>query len=127
MTIAFITEVYLPTASSTVRSIESQRQALEQHGHTVRIIAPSPVGIRLEQKMVHTIPSVPFPGDSGYHLTFPALSNAGPLIEQADIVHAHHPFTMGSWAQQLARQYHKPFVFTKPKILQGKKISLKIQ
>lgn len=112
MNIVFITEAYLPITNGVVHVIQLASTELLKRGHTVRIIAPSPTGVHPRSNIVHYVPSIPFPGSSGYQLAFPVFSTASKLIERADIVHTHHPFTMGSWAQGIARKHHKPFLFT---------------
>jgi glycosyltransferase involved in cell wall biosynthesis len=112
MNIVFITEAYLPITNGVVHVIQLTSEELVRRGHHVRIIAPSPVGVHPKSRIVHYVPSVPFPGGSGYQLAFPVFSTANKLIEQADIVHTHHPFTMGSWAQSVAHNNKKPFLFT---------------
>lgn len=112
MRIVFVTEVYLPVTNGVVHVIQLASNELQKRGHTVHIIAPSPSGVHPKSNNVHYVPSLPFPGGSGYHLAFPTFSSAAQLIEKADIVHTHHPFTLGSWAQRISQKIHKPFLFT---------------
>ena len=112
MNIVFVTEAYLPITNGVVHVIQLASEELHRRGHTVKIIAPAPSGVHPKSRFAHYVPALPFPGGSGYQLAFPVFSTANKLIEQADIVHTHHPFTMGSWAQNIAKDRRKPFLFT---------------
>ncbi len=112
MTIAFVTETYLPTVNGVVHAIELSARELTRRGHRVRIIAPSTHGVHVRSKELYTVPAMPFPGATGYQLAFPKFSTADRILRRADIVHTHHPFTMGLWAQRIAAQAGKPFLFT---------------
>lgn len=112
MTIAHITESYRPTSTRVAHHIELLERAMGAQGHTVRVIAPVAHGVRLRTDSIRYVPSIPFPGASDYQLTFPTLSNAETVLHDADIIHTHHPFAMGSWAQLVAARLGKPLVFT---------------
>lgn len=112
MTIAFVTETYHPTINGVVNAIDGLADALQRRGHRVRIITPAHPGVRLQSPLVHHVPALPFPGGSGYQLAFPRFSDAHRILREADIIHTHHPFTMGTWAQRIAAEAGKPLVFT---------------
>lgn len=112
MRVVLLTEAYLPIKNGVVHCVKMIRDELERLGHDVHIIAPDPHNVRIKDKRVHYVPALPFPGKSGYQMAFPAMSHVKPFLEKADIIHSHHPFTLGSWGQKIAKANNVPFVFT---------------
>lgn len=111
MRVVFITECYHPIRNGVVNCIDLIKNELNQLGHEVTIIAPSLNNDH--QKDLIQVPSFNISGNRGYHLCFPAFSRqAVQAIRECDVVHSHHPFTMGLWAQNLAKKYKKPFLLT---------------
>lgn len=112
MTIAFVTESYLPATTRPVRELKLLEEQLRLRGHRTRVITPPTAGVRLRDSAVRYVPAIPFPGSSSYQLTFPALSNAAPVLRDADVIHIQQPFVLGSWAQTIAQRLGKPTVFS---------------
>lgn len=112
MKIVLLTEAYLPIKNGVVHSVELLANELSLLGHQVKIISPNPHSVHHHDRRAFHVPAIPLPGRSGYQISFPQYSSAQHIIESADIVHAHHPFILGSWGQKLARAQKIPFVFT---------------
>lgn len=112
MRVALITEAYIPIKNGVVHVVELSKNELKRRGHQVKIITPTNDQIHTSKDGVVRVPSIPLPGGNGYRFSFPNLSDAEKIIEKSDIIHSHHPFVMGHWAQKLAKKYKKPFLFT---------------
>jgi glycosyltransferase involved in cell wall biosynthesis len=114
MTIAMFTNNYLPHVGGVARSIVTFTERYRARGHRVVLITPHEAGSAPDPDVV-TVPSL--------HLINTADNVAVPLlvpgivakaIEAAppDIVHAHHPFLLGTTAAVAAAQQNVPLVFT---------------
>ena len=112
MRIALITEAYTPIKNGVVHVVELSKNELQNRGHLVKVITPTNEKVHSNKNGIVDVPSIPLPGGSGYRLSFPRLSDAEKILKKADIIHTHHPFVMGRWAQKLAEKYQKPFLFT---------------
>lgn len=112
MRIVLLAEVFKPIQNSVTLSVELIKSELVKFGHDVRIITPNPRNVQLSDKRVYHVPGIPFPGNSGYQMSFPELSDASKIMEKADVIHAMEPFILGKWGQKIAIQNNIPFVFT---------------
>jgi 1,2-diacylglycerol 3-alpha-glucosyltransferase len=112
MRIALFTEGYHPYLNGVVTSIETQRAALARAGHQVTIFAPSYPGHHDRDEAVVRLPSIGW-GSECYRLLSPLARSRDVLAGgRFDIVHSHHPFTMGTLAVRLARKHDLPLVYT---------------
>lgn len=111
MRIAFFSECYQPVLNGVVTSITTLREALQACGHTVYVIAP---GERQpdDDADVFRLPELPFPRHP-YHFArpFPRLHMDFARLG-VQIVHCHHPFTVGRLGADTARKYNLPMVYT---------------
>ncbi len=111
MRIALFSECYSPVANGVVTSVETLRSTLIAQGHRVYLFAPgSP---QPEDDIdIFRLPELPFPRHP-YHLArpFPRPHVDFSLLE-ADIVHCHHPFTVGRLGSEMARKHNLPLVYT---------------
>ncbi len=112
MRIAFLTEIYSPIKNGVVHAVQLSRDELRRRGHDVAIIAPLTPGIRTGDHAVYSVPAVPLPGNTGYTLPVPQLSGLSRVLSSVDIIHTHHPFSLGMWGQRVARKFNKPLIFT---------------
>ncbi len=112
MHIVLVTETYLPHQNGVVQMVRLTAGELRKRGHRVSIIAPVHYRKPLDEPGLVAIPALPLPGTQGYSFALPTLSQAHRVIAAADLVHTHHPFVLGSWAQRQARAHTLPFVFT---------------
>jgi glycosyltransferase involved in cell wall biosynthesis len=112
MKIAFLTEAYDPFINGVVTSIKTLRKALERQGHEVVIFAPAYPGHEDHDPKVVRLPSVRWLRGH-YPSLSPLARNLDVLAEQGfDIVHSHHPFTMGQLGVRLARKHGLPLIYT---------------
>jgi len=111
MKIAIFTECYEPVITGVVHSIESTKKGLESLGHQVFIITPDYGKKNLKDEGIIPCPSIPL-GSTGYHFVYSFPLKARRIAEEADILHTHHPFTLGQRARKIARGQKKPLLFT---------------
>ena len=112
MRIALFTEGYDPFVNGVVTSIKTLRSALERQGHETVIFVPEYPGHDDHDPKVVRLPSLRW-----LKLHYPSLSplarNLDVLAGQEfDVVHSHHPFTMGQLAARLARKHGLPLIYT---------------
>ncbi len=111
MRIALFSECYSPVANGVVTSVATLRSALRAQGHRVFLFAPGTPQADDDEDIIR-LPELPFPRHP-YHLArpFPRLHfDFGAL--DLDVVHCHHPFTVGRLGADLARKYNLPLVYT---------------
>jgi glycosyltransferase involved in cell wall biosynthesis len=112
MKIAFFTEGYDPFINGVVTSIKTLRSALERQGHEVLIFAPEYPRHGDHDPKVVRLPSVRWL-KAHYPSLSPFARNLDVLAGQGfDLVHSHHPFTMGQLAVRLARKHGLPLIYT---------------
>jgi glycosyltransferase involved in cell wall biosynthesis len=51
-------------------------------------------------------------GKTGYTWVYDFPSRYEKIASDLDILHTHHPFTMGTYARKIAQKFHKPLLFT---------------
>ncbi len=115
MRIGFFTDSYLPNVDGVVRSLLTNREALERRGHFVSVYASSARKTKRanHDSHVHYFPGVSFPLYKQYKIAlqpFNALSIA--RRERLQIVHCHGIASMGVTAKATARALRLPLVGT---------------
>src|SRR5436190_13652926 len=111
MRIAFFSECYTPVTNGVVTSMVTLRRTLREWGHTVHVFAPGTPQPDDGAEIVR-LPELPFPRHP-YHFArpFPRL-NFDFRALGVEIIHCHHPFTVGSLGADLAEKYGLPMVYT---------------
>ncbi len=115
LSIAMVTNNYLPFIGGVPISIDRLRRGLEQLTHRVLIVAPSYPGQQDEGMDVIRVPSLL---SMGRHGEFRLANPLSPRIRRGlkrfrpDLIHIHHPFWLGWVAQWHARRLKVPTVFT---------------
>jgi len=117
LTIAFVTNNWIPYSGGVVSSITTAVNELRSRGHTVFIITLDFLGS--EQPAEKNTVRLPCFGRFLYkknHMAFPwrmhtALRKHLAQIKP-DLVHVHHPFLLGPAAVKAARALNVPVVFT---------------
>ncbi len=114
--IAFYTDTFLPAHDGVVTSIMNFRKELMKRGHEVYIFAS---GINKTKQMIadkkdiYIIKGMKFKKYPQYNLALMPFTSASKLTEiNPDIVHAHTPFIMGTWALAMAKMNKIPIVST---------------
>jgi glycosyltransferase involved in cell wall biosynthesis len=112
MKIGIFTECYEPQINGVVHSIGNTKRGLTKLGHKVYIFAPDYKERNPRERNVYHCPSLPLPGKVGYHLVFPLPDEIKKIASKMDVIHTHHPFTMGRYASEIALANNLPLLFT---------------
>lgn len=111
MRIALFSECYRPVTNGVVTSVVTLRNTLIAQGHRVYLFAPGTPQPD-DDADIYRLPELPFPRHP-YHFArpFPRLTfDFGAL--DAEIVHCHHPFTVGRLGAEMAKKHGLPMVYT---------------
>lgn len=114
MRILMMTNTYLPHVGGVARSVAAFSERFRALGHEVLVVAPEFDGQDAEERDVVRVAAVQNFNGSDFSLMLP---DSGVLAEaterfQPHIIHAHHPFLMGSAALRVAARLARPLVFT---------------
>ncbi|MCX6811232.1 MAG: glycosyltransferase [Candidatus Berkelbacteria bacterium] len=112
MKIGLFTECYEPIINGVVHSMRNTKRGLEALGHEVFVFSPDYREKNIREKNVIPCPSMPLPGKLGYHFVYPLPKEVKNLAATMDIIHTHHPFTMGKYSSEIATANDIPFLFT---------------
>lgn len=115
MRILLVTGTYLPSINGVAISVESLKKELTAKGHQVFVLAPNHPQKVQNEKNVIRYSSLPNPMLTDYPIPLmPGLQSILKIlnIEKPDIVHTHHPFSIGFFASKIADYYRIPLVFT---------------
>jgi glycosyltransferase involved in cell wall biosynthesis len=106
MKIALFTETYLPNIDGVGYTLKNWKEQLEERGHEVTIICPSPLGSADEVQM----PSFEAPIYQGYHAALPFPVDHD--FSDYDIIHINGPFGAGLYGSYLAKKHDIPLIAT---------------
>ncbi len=114
MRIAMFTNTYLPHVGGVARSVERFTRGYRARDHEVRIVAPAYAEQPEGEEGVVRVPALDDVIDSGFAAP---LSLGGDLADvmgdfAPEIVHAHHPYLIGTAALRIAGRLDTPAVFT---------------
>lgn len=120
MNIGFFSETYRPDINGVITSMDSFRTELEREGHTVYVFAPGedlfPVPWRKpkRERRVFRFNSFSYPLYKSIRVAIPFNVPVARKIPKLklDVVHSHTPFSMGLFAQWVARQQDIPHIHT---------------
>ncbi|WP_282784275.1 glycosyltransferase [Nocardia sp. CC201C] len=120
MKIAIATETYYPDVNGAAVSTQRLVEGLAKRGHTVHVIAPSPVGYSFIQDMsrvrIHRVPSFKYPWHPNFHIADPRLVRpAVRMVLQEirpDVVHLHGHLVVGRVAARESTQLRIPVIAT---------------
>ncbi len=114
MNILMMTNTFTPHVGGVARSVEAFTREYRKLGHNVTVVAPEFPKMPKREKDVIRVPAIQQFNGSDFSVIFPFSSGFLDQVRefQPDVVHAHHPFLLGSWAVRLAREEHLPLVFT---------------
>jgi 1,2-diacylglycerol 3-alpha-glucosyltransferase len=114
MRILMLTNTYPPVVSGVARSIVAFEEEYARRGHEVRVIAPDADALDEQEDGVVRVPAIQHFNGSDFPLPVPSPGLVAATVDefQPDVIHAHHPFFMGSTALRLARSQAVPLVFT---------------
>ncbi|MFH0871788.1 MAG: glycosyltransferase [bacterium] len=114
MNIGIFTCNYAPLINGLSSSIEIFSRSFRARGHQVFIFAPAYPGYRETEEGVFRFPSLRVPTHHQYTLPLPFSPKIKALLPrlQLDVLHAQHPFLLGSFALHAAHRLHLPLAFT---------------
>ncbi len=114
MRIVMMTNTYLPHVGGVARSVTAFSEAYRRLGHEALVIAPEFEGRDPHEQGVVRVPAIQKFNGSDFSLILPVSGALDDAIARFEphIVHAHHPFLIGSAALRLACRLALPLVFT---------------
>jgi 1,2-diacylglycerol 3-alpha-glucosyltransferase len=114
MKIAMFTNTYLPHVGGVTRSVQTFAEEFRRQGHRVLIVAPEFEGMDESEEQVVRVPAIQHFNGTDFSVPMPVPGLVASTMRkfQPQIVHAHHPFLMGSTAMRVARSRGLPLVFT---------------
>jgi glycosyltransferase involved in cell wall biosynthesis len=104
--VAAFTDTYLPTVNGVSYTIASWRERWERSGGQMDVVYPGADG-HSPADGEHPVGSLPFPFYDGFRLGTPRVPEA---VRDAEVVHAHTPFSLGLGGLRLARARDLPLV-----------------
>ena len=114
MRIAHFTNTFIPTISGVVRNVATIQKSLTELGNQVFIFTEKVNGHANPHPHIFRYPTLNF----RLPMDFPAIFPFSPTIDkqltqlQLDIIHTHHPFSLGHAAAAKARRLNLPLIFT---------------
>jgi glycosyltransferase involved in cell wall biosynthesis len=102
------TDTYLPTVNGVTYTVKTWRDRWLARGGRMDVVYPSASG-HSPADGEHPVRSLPFPFYDGFRLGLPAVPDAAAGAD-ADVVHAHTPFSLGLAGYRHARRHDRPLV-----------------
>ena len=114
MRILMFTNTYLPHVGGVARSVAAFKNAFQERGHDVLIVAPEFSDQPDEDDDVFRVPAIQEFNGSDFSVRLPVIPDLSDAVDafKPDIVHSHHPFLLGDNALRVAREHQVPLVFT---------------
>ncbi len=114
MNIVMMTNTYTPHVGGVARSVASFAEAFRDQGHRVLIVAPVFPDMPADEPDVARIPAIQNFNGSDFSVVLPVPGKLDEALDAfaPDIIHAHHPFLIGSTALRIAAERGCPLVFT---------------
>lgn len=112
--IAHYTNVYKPMRNGVVTSVESFRQGQLDQGHSVYVVAASPIHKSYQQeRFVFNVAAVTL-WQQQYPFALPYDPTVTGVLRgiQPDLLHTHHPMGVGRYARSCSQRLRVPLVFT---------------
>ncbi|WP_142847054.1 glycosyltransferase [Telmatospirillum sp. J64-1] len=114
MNIMMMTNTYAPHVGGVARSVDAFTQAYRRLGHKVLVVAPEFEDMPEHEQDVVRVPALQHFNGSDFSVVLPVPGLLDEAIEAfaPELIHAHHPFLLGSTALRLSRRLDLPLVFT---------------
>ncbi|WP_254271621.1 glycosyltransferase [Haloarcula marina] len=103
--VAAFTDTYLPTVNGVTYTVKTWRDRWRRRGGRMDVVYPR--GDHDPEDGEYPVRSLPFPFYEGFRLGMPQIPDA---VNEADVVHAHTPFSLGMAGKRLARKLDAPLV-----------------
>ncbi|MFO8153147.1 glycosyltransferase [Thioalkalivibrio sp.] len=114
MKILIATNTFTPHVGGVARSVEAFAGEYRHRGHQVLVLAPEFPDMPADEADVIRIPAIQNFNASDFSVVLPLHPGLSEQVDAfgPDLVHAQHPFLLGSTALRLARRRDLPLVFT---------------
>jgi glycosyltransferase involved in cell wall biosynthesis len=103
--VAAFTDTYLPTVNGVTYTVKTWRERRAGRGSHMDVVYPRSDHVASAGE--HPVSSLPFPFYDGFRVGVPQIPEA---VSQADVVHAHTPFSLGVGGYRLSRRLDVPLV-----------------
>ncbi|MGB9952987.1 glycosyltransferase [Haloarcula marismortui] len=103
--VATFTDTYLPTVNGVTYTVQTWRDRWRDRGGRMGVVYPKSDHDPADNE--YPVRSLPFPFYEGFRLGMPQIPNG---VRDAELVHAHTPFSLGMAGQRLAGKLDIPFV-----------------
>ena len=101
--VAAFTDTYLPTHNGVSYTVQTWRDRWQRRGGRMDVVYPD--GDHESATGEYPVSSLPFPFYEGFRVGVPGVPEA---VGNAEIVHAHSPFSLGLAGMRLARKHDLP-------------------
>lgn len=114
MNIVMMTNTYTPHVGGVARSVAALTEGCRDRGHRVLVVAPVFPDMPADEPDVVRIPAIQNFNGSDFSVVLPVPGKLDEALDAfgPDIIHAHHPFLIGSTALRVAAGRGCPLVFT---------------
>lgn len=114
MNIVMMTNTYTPHVGGVARSVSAFTEGFRDRGHRVLVVAPVFPDMPADEPDVVRIPAIQNFNGSDFSVVLPVPGQLDEALDafEPDIIHAHHPFLIGSTAMRVAAGRECPLVFT---------------
>jgi glycosyltransferase involved in cell wall biosynthesis len=103
--VATFTDTYLPTVNGVTYTVQTWRDHWQDRGGRMDVVYPE--SDHEPAPGEYPVRSLPFPFYDGYRLGMPQIPSE---VRDADVVHAHTPFSLGMAGKRLASKIDAPLV-----------------
>ncbi len=114
MNILMMTNTYLPHVGGVANSVATFTRELRQRGHRVMVVAPQYDDHKEDEPDLVRLPAIQHFSGSDFAVIVPVPTFLHHRLQgfQPHIVHAHHPYLVGSTAVRIAKKLDRPLVYT---------------
>ena len=114
MNIVMMTNTYTPHVGGVARSVSSLTESFRDRGHRVLVVAPVFPDMPADEPDVVRIPAIQNFNGSDFSVVLPVPGKLDEALDafKPDVIHAHHPFLIGSTALRVAAERDCPLLFT---------------
>jgi len=114
MNIVMMTNTYTPHVGGVANSVAAFAEGYRRRGHRVLVVAPVFPDMPTDEPDVIRIPAWQNFNGSDFSVVLPVPTGLDEALDgfAPDIIHAHHPFLIGSTALRVAAERQVPLVFT---------------
>lgn len=114
MNVLMMTNTYLPHVGGVANSVATFTRELRDRGHRVMVVAPQYDDPKADEPDVVRLPAIQHFSGSDFAVIVPVPTLLQHRLQgfQPRIVHAHHPYLVGSTAVRIAKKLDLPLVYT---------------